>query len=327
MSPSRCFAGTYYYHLHPHKNISHEISTKNNLNAKTNSIIYAASNISSSSSSRLKRCSLKAKSSIASKGFKREPHEEDKEKKQKRIRILIAGGGIGGLVLALAAKNRGFDVTVFEKDLTVVKGEGRHRDRGPIQLVSSALGVLESIDKGVANQVMDAGCFIGNRINGLADGLFDSFGYLDAAVETIAVANVPTPYVANLERMAFPHVGSYFYICNHRNFFARIAKLDLLTPAMNNGLPTTLLISRMALQEILLNALGDHIVLNKSKVVDFSQDINKVVVTLDDGQQFEGDILVGADGIWSEVKLDSCMMCLRIPWNRHVETEVYGDET
>ncbi|KAJ0870899.1 putative pyruvate dehydrogenase (acetyl-transferring) [Helianthus annuus] len=32
----------------------------------------------------------------------------------------------------------------------------------------------------------------------------DSFGYLDAPVERIVGADVPTPYVANLERMAFP---------------------------------------------------------------------------------------------------------------------------
>jgi 2-polyprenyl-6-methoxyphenol hydroxylase-like FAD-dependent oxidoreductase len=33
------------------------------------------------------------------------------------------------------------------------------------------------------------------------------------------------------------------------------------------------------------------------------------MVTLDDGRQFEGDILVGADGIWSEViQMLNCMI-------------------
>lgn len=81
-----------------------------------------------------------------------------------------------------------------------------------------------------------------------------------------------------------------------------LAKYDLLGPATKKGLPVTIVICRMALQEILVNAVGSHIVFNKSKVVDFSQDPRKVVVTLDDGRQFEGDILVGADGIWSEVR-------------------------
>lgn len=87
---------------------------------------------------------------------------------KKKLRLLIAGGGIGGLVLALAAKQKGYEVKVFEKDLSVVRGEGRHR--GPIQLLSSALVVLEAIDRSVAKQIRDAGCVTGNRINGLADG-------------------------------------------------------------------------------------------------------------------------------------------------------------
>lgn len=82
---------------------------------------------------------------------------------------MIAGGGIGGLVLALAAKHRGYDVKVFEKDLSAVRGEGRHR--GPIQLLSSALAVLQVIDGNVAKQIMEAGCVTGDRINGVADGV------------------------------------------------------------------------------------------------------------------------------------------------------------
>ncbi|GKF03153.1 zeaxanthin epoxidase, chloroplastic-like protein, partial [Tanacetum coccineum] len=76
--------------------------------------------------------------------------------------------------------------------------------------------------------------------------------------------------------------------------------LDLMTPAIKSGLPMTRVISKMALQQILLDAIGDHIVFNKSKVVDFSQNPYKVMVTLEDGRQFEGDMLVGADGIRSE---------------------------
>ncbi|KAL8108286.1 hypothetical protein AgCh_024655 [Apium graveolens] len=45
----------------------------------------------------------------------------------RKVRIFIAGGGIGGLVLALGAKKRGFDVKVFEKDLSAVRGEVKTR--------------------------------------------------------------------------------------------------------------------------------------------------------------------------------------------------------
>jgi heterodisulfide reductase subunit A-like polyferredoxin len=91
-------------------------------------------------------------------------------------RILVAGGGVGGLVFAIAARNRGFEVVVLERDMTAVRGEGKYR--GPIQLQSNALAALEAIDMDVADQVMDAACVTGNRINGIADGLSGSWYHL-----------------------------------------------------------------------------------------------------------------------------------------------------
>ncbi|XP_019054761.1 PREDICTED: zeaxanthin epoxidase, chloroplastic isoform X2 [Nelumbo nucifera] len=91
----------------------------------------------------------------------------------KNFRILVAGGGIGGLVFALAAKRKGFDVVVFEKDTSAIRGEGKYR--GPIQIQSNALAALEAIDLGVADEIMKAGCITGDRINGLVDGISGSW--------------------------------------------------------------------------------------------------------------------------------------------------------
>lgn len=91
----------------------------------------------------------------------------------------------------------------------------------------------------------------------------------------------------------------------------------------------TQVICRMSLQDILVDAVGPEILSNKSKVVDFTEESNKVcnvcprifishlmkipnnlkslcltfqvIVTLADGRQYDGDVLIGADGIWSEV--------------------------
>lgn len=178
--------------------------------------------------------------------------ESDKERK--KLRILIAGGGIGGLVLALAAKNKGFDVAVFEKDMSAIRGEGQYR--GPIQIQSNALAALEAIDTHVADEVMETGCITGDRINGLVDG-----------------------------------ISGTWYI-----------KFDTFSPAAERGLPVTRVISRMSLQQILARAVGDDIILNDSNVVDFVDDGKKVTVILENGQQHEGDLLVGADGIWSKVR-------------------------
>ncbi|PKI39436.1 hypothetical protein CRG98_040194 [Punica granatum] len=172
----------------------------------------------------------------------------------RKLRVLVAGGGIGGLVFALAAKRKGFEVAVFEKDISAIRGEGQYR--GPIQIQSNALAALEAIDMDVAEEVMRAGCITGDRINGLVDG-----------------------------------VSGTWYV-----------KFDTFTPAAERGLPVTRVISRMTLQRILAQHVGDDVILNDSNVVDFEDDGSKVTVTLENGQQFEGDILVGADGIWSKVR-------------------------
>lgn len=179
---------------------------------------------------------------------------DSKGEKKKNIRVLVAGGGIGGLVFALAAKRKGFEVVVFERDLSAIRGEGQYR--GPIQIQSNALAALEAIDLEVADEVMKAGCITGQRINGLVDG-----------------------------------VSGNWYI-----------KFDTFTPAVERGLPVTRVISRMTLQKILADAVGEDIILNGSNVVGFEDHGEKVSVLLENGQHFEGDLLVGADGIWSKVR-------------------------
>ncbi|KAL7231804.1 hypothetical protein ACSBR2_009938 [Camellia fascicularis] len=178
----------------------------------------------------------------------------DVDGNSKKLRVLVAGGGIGGLVFALAAKRKGFDVMVFEKDLSAIRGEGQYR--GPIQIQSNALAALEAIDLEVADEVMKTGCITGDRINGLVDGIS----------------------------------GNWY------------CKFDTFTPAAERGLPVTRVISRMTLQQILACAVGEDVIMNDSNVVNFEDDGDKVTVILENGQRYEGDLLVGADGIWSKVR-------------------------
>ncbi|CAI9758805.1 unnamed protein product [Fraxinus pennsylvanica] len=79
-------------------------------------------------------------------------------------------------------------------------------------------------------------------------------------------------------------------------------KFDTFSPAAERGLPVTRVISRITLQQILARAVGEDIIMNESNVVDFKDDGQKVTVILESGLRYEGDLLVGADGIWSKVR-------------------------
>lgn len=178
--------------------------------------------------------------------------------------VVIAGAGIGGLVLAVGLLKEGFKVTVLERDLTAIRGEGKYR--GPIQVQSNALAALQAIDEDVAEKVINSGCITGDRVNGLCDGVS----------------------------------GDWY------------CKFDTFHPAVERGLPVTRVISRQVLQEILAERAreigGENIITNDVRIVDYKETVDevsgkKVVHAIaDDGREWVGDVLVGADGIWSKVR-------------------------
>ncbi|KAK9835564.1 hypothetical protein WJX74_003141 [Apatococcus lobatus] len=178
-------------------------------------------------------------------------------------RVLIAGGGIGGLVLAVALLRRGFKVQVFERDLTAIRGEGKYR--GPIQLQSNALAALEAIDPQVADRILSSGCITGDRINGLCDGKtgnwYVKFDTFHPAVER----GLPV---------------------------TRVVGRTLLQAILAEA--TT----RLGGPNIIMN--GAHVVEYKEEVN--AQGKRKVIACLEDGNRIDGDILVGADGIRSKVR-------------------------
>lgn len=69
-------------------------------------------------------------------------HPIQNKEQQAGPKILIAGAGIGGLVLAVGLLKRGFDVKIFEKNITAIRGEGKYR--GPIQVRQQLLSQLAS---------------------------------------------------------------------------------------------------------------------------------------------------------------------------------------
>lgn len=70
------------------------------------------------------------------------------KKAQLPLKIAVAGGGVGGVMLAYALQKKGFDVTVFEK------AKKFSRFGGPIQLASNALSCVNSLSPELFEQIM-----------------------------------------------------------------------------------------------------------------------------------------------------------------------------
>jgi len=83
--------------------------------------------------------------------------------------VIIAGGGIGGLCTALVLDQIGYDVRVFEKT------NSYRPFGGPIQVASNAAESIRRIDESVYDKILAAATIIGDRTNGLKDGLSDEW--------------------------------------------------------------------------------------------------------------------------------------------------------
>jgi len=83
-----------------------------------------------------------------------------------------------------------------------------------------------------------------------------------------------------------------------------LVKFDAASPAIRCGLPFTLAINRVALQEIFLKyGVPSERVHTSNRVLSYKNlDEGGVSVTLEDGSTVYGDILIGCDGIWSRVR-------------------------
>jgi len=192
------------------------------------------------------------------------------------LKVAIAGGGVGGLTAALCMLKKGFDVRVFEKT------EEFARFGGPIQFASNALSVLKEIDERLFDRVLEKFTFTGTRACGIKDGLRSdgSFRMTDDSLDYLWNEDAPADW---------------------------FVKFPLKQCADLFGLPYTGVIDRPDLQEILIDEcrqLDSDFLQNGNPVKSYT---NKgagkgVTVELEDGTEYEADVLVGCDGIWSAVR-------------------------
>ena len=84
---------------------------------------------------------------------------------ERPLKAVIAGGGIGGLCTAVTLQSAGWDVEVYERTR-------QYRPfGGPIQIASNGLEALSEINPAMRAEILERGNVIGDRKNGLKDGI------------------------------------------------------------------------------------------------------------------------------------------------------------
>ena len=119
-------------------------------------------------------------------------------------KAIIAGGGIGGLCTALTLQKAGWKCEVYEKTSTY------RPFGGPIQIASNGLEALRSIDTSLADDIVAKGNGIGDRINGLKDGISNEwFATFDLATPAKARGQEPSLVIDRpvLQEMLLDRVG------------------------------------------------------------------------------------------------------------------------
>lgn len=163
----------------------------------------------------------------------------------KNARILIIGGGIGGLTSAIALRRQGFDVEIIEKDPEwAVYGVG----------IIQQSNVVRAMDQlGVLDDYLDAAC---------------GFDFVEI-------------YLPNGQRVA-----------------------RVPSPKLVEGHPANLGVSRRALHKV----LGDHAIAAGARVrlgvtaTAIDDDGDGVKVRFSDGGEGRYDLIVGADGVYSDTR-------------------------
>jgi len=198
----------------------------------------------------------------------RTPEDELSRKitKDKPLRVIIAGGGVAGLVAASACHSKGMKVAIFEQASQYAPYGG------PIQIQSNALRALQRIKPILFDEIVKAGTVTADRVSGL------KIGY---------------------KKGVFMNLGQQY----ERGDW--LVRFDTLQPALDAGLAATVVVDRPVIQQILLNhGIPEGTVRIKSRIASY-EELGKgkgIKVTLTDGTVAYADALVGADGIWSSVR-------------------------
>ena len=193
------------------------------------------------------------------------------------MKVLIAGGGIGGLTAALCCLHFGYEVTVFEQAREIGEvGAG-------IQIPPNAMHVLDAL--GLSEKI-SARAFRPEAIE-------TRMGESGAPIFTIPLAAKAE------ERWGAP------YLHIHRADY-----IGVLAQALRTAAPEALQFG--------------------GRVAAYRQTKNDITLTLADGREISGDVLIGADGIKSAVRAqmhgaDKPAFTGNMAWRAVVPVETLGE--
>ena len=180
------------------------------------------------------------------------------------LTVIVAGGGLAGLVAASACHAKGMKVALFEQASSYAPYGG------PIQIQSNALRAIQRISPKCFEELVAAGTCTADRVSGLKIG-----------------------YRKGNKLAGLYDAGDW------------LVRFDTVGPALEAGLPATVVVDRPVIQQIFVkHGIPEGTVRIKSRVQSYEELGNGqgVCATLEDGTKAYADVLVGADGIWSQVR-------------------------
>lgn len=180
------------------------------------------------------------------------------------LTVLVAGGGLAGLVAAAACHAKGMKVAIFEQASTYAPYGG------PIQIQSNALKAIQRINPTCFQELVQAGTVTADRVSGLKIG-----------------------YKKGNKLAGLYDAGDW------------LVRFDTIGPALEKGLPATVVVDRPVIQQIFVkHGLPEGTVRISSRIQSYEELGNGqgVCATLEDGTKAYADVLIGADGVWSQVR-------------------------
>eukprot|EP00542_Grammatophora_oceanica_P009828 CAMPEP_0194041736 /NCGR_PEP_ID=MMETSP0009_2-20130614/13587_1 /TAXON_ID=210454 /ORGANISM="Grammatophora oceanica, Strain CCMP 410" /LENGTH=620 /DNA_ID=CAMNT_0038685339 /DNA_START=26 /DNA_END=1888 /DNA_ORIENTATION=- len=180
------------------------------------------------------------------------------------LTVIVAGGGLAGLVTAAACHAKGMKVALFEQASSYAPYGG------PIQIQSNALRAIQRISPECYEELVAAGTVTADRVSGLKIG-----------------------YRKGNKLAGLYDAGDW------------LVRFDTIGPALEAGLPATVVVDRPVIQQIFVkHGIPDGTVRIASRIQSYKDlgDGRGVVAILEDGTKAYADVLVGADGVWSQIR-------------------------